>query len=64
MLKTVLFQVVQFSKSTQFNCQKYFYFKTIQFIQTVLIQLIPFSISIDFVYISKCQNSSILNNSV
>ena len=31
--------------STQFNCQKHFYFKTIQFIQTVLIKLIQFSIS-------------------
>ena len=32
--------------NTQFNCQ----FQAIQFIQTVLIQLIQFSISIDFVY--------------
>ena len=29
---------------------KKFLFQTIQFIQTVLIQLIPFSISTDFVY--------------
>ena len=35
--------------STQFNCQKHL-FQTIQFIQTVLIQLIQFSISTDFVY--------------
>ena len=35
--------------STQFNRQKTFLFKTIQFIQTVLIQLIQFSISTDFV---------------
>ena len=34
--------------STQFNCQKLF--QAIQFIQTVLIQLIQFSISTDFVY--------------
>ena len=26
-VKTVLFQAGQFSMSTQFNCQKYFYFK-------------------------------------
>ena len=37
---------------------------SIQFIQTVLIQLIQFSISTDFVYTVKCQNSSIYNNSV
>ena len=41
-----------------------FLFQAIQFIQTVLMQLIQFSISIDFVYTDKCQNSSILNNSV
>ena len=37
--------------STQFNCQKAFLFQAIQFIQTVLIQPIQFSISTDFVYI-------------
>ena len=31
--------------------------------QAVLIQLIKFSISTDFVYTVKCQNSSMLNNS-
>ena len=36
--------------STQFNCQKTFLFQAIQFSQTVLIQTIHFSISIDFVY--------------
>ena len=36
--------------NTQFNCQKTFLFQAIKFIQTVLIQLIQFSISIDFVY--------------
>ena len=35
--------------NTQFNCQKHL-FKVIQFIQTVLIQLIQFSISTDFIY--------------
>ena len=36
--------------STQFNYKKTFLFQVIQFIQTVLIQLIQFCISIDFVY--------------
>ena len=36
--------------STQFNCQKHFIFQPIQFIQTVLFQLIQFSISTGFVY--------------
>ena len=36
--------------STQFNSQKTFLFQAIQFIQTVLIQLIQYSISIDFIY--------------
>ncbi len=49
--------------STQFICQKIL-FQVIHFTQTVLIQPIKFSISIDFVYPVKCQNSSILNNSI
>ena len=28
--KSVLFKTIQFSISTQFNCQKHFYFQTIQ----------------------------------
>ena len=36
--------------STQFNCQKHFYFKLFKFGQTVLFQTIQFSISIVFVY--------------
>ena len=59
-MQIVLFQTIQFSMSTQFNSQT-FPFQAIQFIQTILIQ---FNISIDFVYTVKCQNSSILNNSV
>ena len=47
-VKTVLFQIIQFSISTQFWCQ------------TLLFRAIQFSISTQF----KCQNSSILNNSV
>ena len=50
MLKTVLFQKIQFSISTQFDCQKHFLFQAIQFCQTNLIQTIHFSMSIDFVY--------------
>ena len=47
-MQIVLFQTIQFSMSTQLNCQKLF--QAIQFIQIVLIQLIQFSISTDFVY--------------
>ena len=36
--------------SSKINYQKYFLFQAIQFIQTVLIQPIQFSINIDFVY--------------
>ena len=36
--------------SIQFNCQKTFLFQAIQFSQTVLIQTIQFSISIDFIH--------------
>ena len=38
-MEIVLFQTIQFSISTQFNCQKHFYF-----------ELIQFSICTDFVY--------------
>ena len=60
-----LFQTIQFSMSTQFNCQKTFLFQNIQFSQTVLIQLIQFSISIDFVQTHfKFHDSFMLNNLV
>ena len=36
--------------STQFNGKKTFPFQAIQFSQKVLIQLVQFNISIDFVY--------------
>ena len=54
-MKIVLFQIIQFSISTQFKCKyslivKTFLFQAIQFSQEVLIQLIQFSISTDFVY--------------
>ena len=48
-MQIALFKKIKFSMSTQFNCQKHFYFKLIQFIQTVLIQLIQFCVSTDFV---------------
>ena len=42
-----------------------FLFLTIQFSQAVLIQLIQFNISTDFVYtLLNAKNSSMLNNSV
>ena len=55
MSKTVPFQTIQFSMSTQFKCKyslivKTFLFQAIQFSQAILIQLIQFSISTDFVY--------------
>ena len=51
--KSVLFKTIQFSISTQFNCQKHFHFKQLY----VTIQL-----SVNTVLMSK--NSSISNNSV
>ena len=54
--KSVLFQTIQFSISTQFNCQKHFYFKLFKLLY-VTIQL-----SVNTVLMSK--NSSISNNSV
>ena len=53
----------------QFKCKyslivKTFPLQAIQPSQAVLIQLIQFTMSTDFVYTVKCQNSSILNNSV
>ena len=51
--------------NTQFNCQKTFLFQAIQFIQTILIQKIQFSISIVFVHTQlNVWNSSVSNNSV
>ena len=54
-MKIVLFQTIQFSIRMQFKCKyslivKNILFKAIQFCQAVLIQLIQFSISTDFVY--------------
>ena len=56
---TVLFQ--KFSLALEHSLSKNFLFQAIQFSQTVLIQ---FSISIDFVYSVKYQNSSNSNNLV
>ena len=47
-IQIVLFQTIQFSMSTEFNCQKTFLFQTIQFSETVLIQTIQFSIATQF----------------
>ena len=55
MSKTVPFQTIQFSISTQFKCKytvyllKTFLFQAIQFSQTVLIQTIQLSISMQLV---------------
>ena len=54
MSKTVPFQTIQFSISTQNKCKytiqlsKTFQFQAIQFSQTVVIQTIQFSISMQF----------------
>ena len=50
MSKKVQFKTVQFSISMQFNCEKKNLYLAIQFSQAVLIQLIQFNISTDFVY--------------
>ena len=55
-IQIVLFQTIQFSISTQFKCKyslivkKTFLFQAIQFSPAVLIKLIQFGISTDFVY--------------
>ena len=55
--KTVLFQRIRFSMSTQVKCQKRFYFKQFSLAQKVLFQAIQFSLSTEF----KCKNCSISN---
>ena len=47
---SVLLQTIQFSMSTQFNCQKHFNVQANPLSQTVLIQTIQFSISIVFAH--------------
>ena len=49
--------------STHFNCQKHFHFKLFSLFKQLYIT-IQFSVSTDFVYTLKCQNSSMLNNLV
>ena len=54
-MKIILFQTIQFSISMHFKCkysliEKTFLFQAIRFSQAVLIQLIQFSISTDFIY--------------
>ena len=48
--KSVLFQTIHFSMSTQFNFQKHFDLQAIQFSQKVLIEKNPFGIIRGFVY--------------
>ena len=54
--KIVPFKTIQFSKSAQFKCKyslivkKTFLFRAIQFSQAILLQLIQFCKSTDFVY--------------
>ena len=56
MSKTVPFQAIQFSISTQFKCKyslivNFFLFQANQLSQTVLIQIIQFSIGMQFISI-------------
>ena len=64
MTKTVQFQIIQFSISTLFKCKYGLIVKNIFSSYSVLIQLIKFSISTDFVYTVTCKNSYMSNNSV
>ena len=51
MTKTIQFQIIQFNISMQFKCKYSLIVKNISFLSySVLIQLIQFSISTDFVY--------------
>ena len=55
MSKIIQFKTIQFSKSTQFKFKyslivKTFLFRAIQFSQAILLQLIQFTKSTDFVY--------------
>ena len=54
--KSILFKTVQFSISTQFNCQKHFHFKLFKQFDAVI------QLSVNTVLMLK--NSSISNNSV
>ena len=57
---SVLFQTIQITRSTLFNCQT-FLFQAIQFSQTVLFQTIQFQYKYKFcLHTVKCQNRSIL----
>ena len=54
--KIVQFKTIQFSKSMQFKCKyslivkKTFLFRAIQFSQAILLQLVQFCKSTDFIY--------------
>ncbi len=66
MSKIVPFQTIQFGITTQFKSKyslivKNISISAIQFIQTILIKIIQFSIRKDFLYTQLCQNSSISN---
>ena len=60
--KSVLFQTIQFAMSTQFNCQKHFYFRfsvsTVSMLKTVPFETIHSSISSQ----CKCKYRLIIKN--
>ena len=49
LMPIVIFQKIQFSMSTQFTCQKRFYFKPFSLFKQFLFQIIQFSMSRQFV---------------
>ena len=62
-MQIVQFQTILLSMGTQFNCEKTFLFQAIKFIHTVLIQLIQFSISIEFLY-TQLDVKTVLNQTI
>ena len=62
--QTILFQTVQFNISTQFNCQKHFYFKLFSLVKQFKFKQFSLVEEQFCLQTIKCQNNSIPNNSV
>ena len=62
-MQKVLFQTIQFSMSTQFNCQKHFYFKLFGLFSSNTANSVWYKYRFSLLSV-KCQNNSILSNSV
>ena len=61
---SVLFQTIQFSISIQFNCQKHFYFEQFVYSNSSNSANSVLNKHRFCLHTVKCQNSSMLNNSV